>query len=341
VSGGELFRAREAGFQGSDVVFSGVGKTRREIEDALDAEVALINVESEAELRCIDEVAAARGLIAPVAFRLNPEVTVSTPHAYIRTGEKGNKFGLSREEIGRLLRVLTYLPNVSLRGIGMHLGSQIQDAEALRTALPVLVDAITAARAAGQPIDHMDVGGGLAVPYESGEPEADVEGYAQLVKEAALALGVQVLLEPGRFLVAEAGVLLTRVVYRKESAGTAFVITDAGMSDLIRPSLYDAHHEIEAVQAVARQVVADVVGPICESGDFFAKRREVADVAQGELLAIRTTGAYGYTMASNYNARPRPVEVLVDGDQFAVIAEREQYEDLVRLERTALTWRSA
>ena len=341
VSGGELFRAREAGFQGSDVVFSGVGKTRREIEDALDAEVALINVESEAELRCIDEVAAQRGAVAPVAFRLNPEVTVSTPHAYIRTGEKGNKFGLSREEIGRLLRVLTYLPNVSLRGIGMHLGSQIQDAEALRTALPVLVDAITAARAAGQPIDHMDVGGGLAVPYESGEPEADVEGYAQLVKEAALALGVQVLLEPGRFLVAEAGVLLTRVVYRKESAGTAFVITDAGMSDLIRPSLYDAHHEIEAVQAVERQVVADVVGPICESGDFFAKRREVADVAQGELLAIRTTGAYGYTMASNYNARPRPVEVLVDGDQFAVIAEREQYEDLVRLERTALTWRSA
>lgn len=341
VSGGELYRALEAGFRGHDVVFSGVGKTVAEIEQALDAGVQLINVESEAELVTIDMVAGRRGVKAPIAIRVNPEVTVETPHAYIKTGEKGQKFGIPRDDVARLVSFISELAHVELRGLGMHLGSQINNAEPLRDALPRLLTAIAYAREAGHPITYMDVGGGLSVPYEAHERDADVDDYARLVRAAAEETGLVLLLEPGRFLVAEAGVLLTEVLYRKHAAGKDFVVTDAGMSDLIRPALYHAYHAIEAVTTTSGRVTADVVGPICESGDFFAKDRLLPDVQAGDLLAVRTAGAYGYTMASNYNSRSRPAEVLVDGNQFAVAGARESLADLVRLERAPLQWRTA
>ena len=341
VSGGELFRALEAGFGGRDVVFSGVGKTVAEIEQALRAGVALINVESEAELVAIDHVAGGLGLTAPIAIRVNPEVTVETPHAYIKTGEKGQKFGIPRDDVARLIAMIATLPHVELRGLGMHLGSQISNADPLRDALPRLLAAIAHARAKGHPVTYMDVGGGLSVPYEPNETSADLDDYARLVRAAALETGLTLLLEPGRYLVAESGVLLTEVLYRKHAAGKDFVVTDAGMNDLIRPALYQAYHAIEAVQQTAGALTADVVGPICESGDFFAKARVLPDVQAGALLAIRTAGAYGFTMASNYNSRPRPVEVLVDGERFAVAGAREQFDDLVRLERAPLHWRTA
>ncbi|MEQ1690949.1 MAG: diaminopimelate decarboxylase [Gemmatimonas sp.] len=341
VSGGELFRAREAGFGGQDIVFSGVGKTVSEIEHALADDVRLINVESEAELVAVESVAAARGVVAPIAIRVNPEVTVDTPHAYIRTGEKGQKFGIPRDDVERIAAHALTLPHVALKGLGMHLGSQIANAEPMRDAIPRLLDVVAQVRAQGHRLEFLDVGGGLAVPYTPGAPSADVEDYAAVIISATRDTGLQLLLEPGRFIVAESGVLLTRVLYRKHAAGKDFVVTDAGMNDLVRPAMYQAYHDIVPVVETSGEVTADVVGPICESGDFFAKDRVLADVQAGDLLAVRTTGAYGYTMASNYNSRPRPAEVLVDDARFAVITERERYEDLVRLERTHLEWRSA
>jgi diaminopimelate decarboxylase len=341
VSGGELFRAREAGFTGRDIVFSGVGKTVREIEQALDEEVRLINVESEAELLTIDAVAAGRDVRAPIAIRVNPEVTVDTPHAYIRTGEKGQKFGIPRDDVERIALLARDLPHVVLKGLGMHLGSQIANADPMRDALPRLLDVVRRVRAQGHPLEYLDVGGGLAVPYAPGEPTADIRDYADLILSATRDLGLHLLLEPGRFIVADAGVLLTRVLYRKHAAGKDFIVTDAGMNDLVRPALYQAFHDIEPVVTTGGSVTADVVGPICESGDFYAKDRTLPDVQAGDLLAVRTAGAYGYTMASNYNSRPRPAEVLVERGRYAVITERERLEDLVRLERAHLQWRSA
>lgn len=340
VSGGELYRANEAGFSGRDVVFSGVGKTAKELDFALEHDVLLVNVESEAELYALNAVAERRGVVAGVAIRVNPEVLVDTPHEYINTGSKGQKFGIPIDDVARIAGVILELPHVKLLGLGMHLGSQIATVDPMRDALPRLLGAIAEVRAQGHELQFMDVGGGLSVPYE-GEAEADVEGYARVVSEAVESTGLQLLLEPGRFLVAESGVLLTEVLYRKHAAGKDFVVTDAGMSDLMRPALYRAYHHIEPVNTVENTVTADVVGPICESGDWFAKERVLGDVAAGQLLAIQTAGAYGYAMSSNYNSRPRPAEVLVDGDRYAVITERERFEDLVRLERAHLQWRSA
>lgn len=341
VSGGEAYRASLAGFTPADVVFSGVGKSVAEIEGALESGVGLINVESEPELVAIAAIAARLGVVASVALRVNPEVTVETPHAYIKTGEKGQKFGIPRDDVARIAALAHELPNVRLRGIGMHLGSQITNADPMRNALPRLLEAIAVARSAGHDLECMDVGGGLAVAYEPGDEDADVEGYAAIVRAAALETGLTLLLEPGRYIVADAGVLLTTVLFRKHAAGKDFIVTDAGMSDLVRPALYQAYHAIEAVHDTDGSVTADVVGPICESGDFFARHRHMPDVHAGALLAIRSAGAYGYSMASNYNSRPRPAEVLVDGARFAVVTERERHEDLVRLERAHLDWRSA
>jgi diaminopimelate decarboxylase len=341
VSGGELFRAIHAGFRGSDIVFSGVGKTMDELARALEAQVMLINIESEAELFAVNAVAAERGVTAPIAIRVNPEVLVNTPHAYIRTGEKGQKFGIPQDDVERIAALALTLPHVALKGLGMHLGSQIANADPMREALPKLLAVIARVRALGHTLEFLDVGGGLAVPYEAGEVEADVLDYASVVRAAAQETGLHLLLEPGRFLVAEAGILLTRVLYRKHAAGKDFVVTDAGMNDLIRPSLYQAHHDMQAVGDVSGAVTADVVGPICESGDFLARHRDMPDVAAGDLIAVHTAGAYGYTMASTYNSRPRSAEVLVDGDQFAIITEREQLADLIRLECPRVQWRKS
>jgi diaminopimelate decarboxylase len=341
VSGGELYRALQSGFTGSDVVFSGVGKSERELDEALAAGVRFINVESAGELQLLDAVAARRGARARVALRVNPEVTVDNPHEYIRTGEKGDKFGIAFDDAREVARAATALPHVQLVGLDMHIGSQITSLEPFAAALARMRNLLDDVRADGaDEITYLDIGGGLFVPYE-GEDPADVEEFARVVRGATAGAGVTLVLEPGRYLVAAAGALLTRVLYRKRTGGKEFIITDAGMNDLMRPSHYQAYHRVEAVAPRGPRVVADVVGPVCESGDFLALDRETDDVEPGDLVVVHTAGAYGYVMASNYNSRPRPAEVLVDGDRFAVVSERERYEDLVRLERPNPEWRSA
>ena len=340
VSGGELHRALAAGFRGEDVVFSGVGKTAAELEQALRARIKLFNVESEGELRLLDEIAGSLGMRAPVALRVNPEVSVDTPHPYTRTGEKGMKFGIPVDETPQVGDLAESLPHIAFVGLDMHIGSQVSSLEPYERGLSRLLDLVTRFQVTGaKELRYLDIGGGLAVTYQS-EVEADLVGFGEMIAPLIAPTGLELILEPGRFLVGNAGMLLTRVLYRKRSGGKEFVITDAGMNDLLRPSHYNAYHRIEAVHATSRRTVADVVGPVCESGDFFAVDRELDDVAPGDLLVIRSAGAYGYVMASNYNSRPRPAEVLVDGDRWRVIAARETYDDLLRLETLPAEWRT-
>ena len=332
VSGGELFRALKAGFSGADVVFSGVGKTEREMEEALRAEVLLFNVESEEELRVLDKVAERLNMKARVALRVNPEVLVDTPHPYTRTGEKGMKFGIPFDEALPVGKIAAALPNVLLLGLDMHVGSQISQFAPYEVGVQRLLHLRREIeRETSVKLEYLDIGGGLAVTYDA-ERTVDVAQFGQVINALVGGSGLRIILEPGRFLVGNAGVLLTKVLYRKRSGGKEFIITDAGMTDLLRPSHYNAFHRIDAVNPTGRTTVADVVGPVCESGDFLALDRQIDDAQPGNLLAVRSTGAYGFVMASNYNSRPRPVEVLVDGDRFGVITERETYDDLVRNE---------
>ena len=341
VSGGELFRALKAGYSGRDIVFSGVGKTRREMEEALKAQVLLFNVESEQELNVLDSVANRLGVIAPVALRVNPEVLVDTPHPYTRTGEKGMKFGIPFDEALAVAKVAAKLKNVSLRGLDMHVGSQISQFAPYEVGVQRLlhlrgeIERDTKIR-----LEFLDIGGGLAVAYDEERP-VDIAHFGEAIAGLVGGSGLKIILEPGRFLVGNAGVLLTRVLYRKRSGGKEFIIADAGMTDLLRPSHYNAYHRIEPVKRPGKTTVADVVGPICESGDFLALDRQIDDAQPGDLLAVQSTGAYGFVMSSNYNSRPRAAEVLVDGAKFAVITRRESYDDLIRNEDTAPTWRNS
>ncbi|HTD82326.1 MAG TPA: diaminopimelate decarboxylase [Gemmatimonadaceae bacterium] len=340
VSGGELYRSLKAGYTGKDIVFSGVGKTEREMEDAIRAQVLLFNVESEQELHVLQAVAKRLGAIAPVALRVNPEVLVDTPHPYTRTGEKGMKFGIPFDEALSVAKVAASLSNLELLGLDMHVGSQISQFAPYEVGLQrLLVLRREIERETKVRLRYLDIGGGLAVTYDASERAVDVKQFGEVITALVGAAGLKIILEPGRFLVGNAGVLLTRVLYRKRSGGKEFIVTDAGMTDLLRPSHYNAFHRIEAVNPTGRTTVADVVGPICESGDFLALDRQIDDAQPGDLLAVQSTGAYGFVMASNYNSRPRPAEVLVDGDKFAVITERESYEDLVRNE-VPPNWRS-
>ncbi len=339
VSGGELHRALKAGFSGKDVVFSGVGKTEREMEEALRAQVLLFNVESEEELRVLDKVAERLKVKARVALRVNPEVLVDTPHPYTRTGEKGMKFGIPFDEALSVGKLAASLPNVLLLGLDMHVGSQISQFAPYEVGVQRLLHLRREIeRETMIKLEYLDIGGGLAVTYDA-ERTLDVGHFGEVITALVGGSGMKIILEPGRYLVGNAGVLITKVLYRKRSGGKEFIITDAGMTDLLRPSHYNAFHRIEAVIPTGRTTVADVVGPVCESGDFLALDRQVDDAQPGHLLAVRSTGAYGFAMASNYNSRPRPVEVLVDGDRFGVITERESYDDLVRNERLEPEWR--
>lgn len=340
VSGGELYRALQAGYTGRDIVFSGVGKTEREMEEALQAQVLLVNVESEQELHVLDAVSKRLGVKAPVALRVNPEVLVDTPHPYTRTGEKGMKFGIPFDEALSVAKVAATLTNIRLLGLDMHVGSQISQFAPYEVGLQRLlhlrreIERDTKAR-----LEWLDIGGGLAVTYDA-ERSVDVRHFGEVISTLVSGSGLKIILEPGRFLVGNAGVLLTRVLYRKRSGGKEFIITDAGMTDLLRPSHYNAFHRIDAVNPTGRTTVADVVGPICESGDFLALDRLIDDAQPGDLLAVQSTGAYGFVMSSNYNSRPRAPEVLVDGDRFAVITRRESYDDLTRNEIKTPDWRT-
>ncbi len=339
VSGGELYRAQRAGFAGTDIIFGGVGKTEREIAAGLDAGVLLLNVESEDELRIVDRLARERGIIAPVAIRVNPEITVETPHSYIRTGEKGHKFGIPYDEVRDVARVASGLPNVALRGLDMHVGSQLSRLDAYRHGIDRVLELLAQLRADGaHGIAYLDIGGGLAVTYDAEEP-TDLDRYAEIVVPAVKQTGLQLIVEPGRFMVGNAGVMITRVLYRKRSGGKELLIVDAGMTDLLRPSHYNAYHRMEALESVDGRARVDVVGPVCESGDFLALDREIEDLRAGDLLAVHSAGAYGYVMASNYNTRGKPAEVLVDGDRFALVTARESYEHLVSPELLEPQWR--
>ncbi|CAN5584009.1 diaminopimelate decarboxylase [soil metagenome] len=339
VSGGELFRALRAGFAGSDILFGGVGKTERELREALNAGVMMINVESAAEIRLLDRVAGELGITAPIGIRVNPEVTVDSSHKYIKTGEKGAKFGVPYTEVRSMARFAASLPNVRLIGLDMHIGSQLFRLDPYVAGTDTLVALLEQVRADGiTTIEYLDIGGGLGVSYDE-EVTPDLDTFASSLARQVAPTGLTLLMEPGRFIVGNAGVLLTRVLYRKHSGGREFLVTDAGMTELLRPSHYDAFHRIDAVHDADGQMTADVVGPVCESGDFLALDRTMDEANPGDLLAVHDVGAYGYVMASNYNSRGRGVEVLVDGDRFAVTTAREQYDDLVRLDQVDLEWR--
>ena len=341
VSGGELFRALRAGFTGADVVFSGVGKTVAELEQAVEAEVKLVNVESEAELRLLDAVAERAGRIVPVALRVNPEVEVETAHHYTRTGARGDKFGIPYDEALSVARMADASPNVALAGLDMHIGSQLTRIDPYADGVRRLLElrAAIVDEGGGRDLRYLDIGGGLAVTYDE-EAEPDLQAFAEIILPAAKESGLELVMEPGRFLVGNAGMLLARVLYRKRSGGKDYVITDAGMTELLRPSHYNAFHRIEPVGPAGEAGVVDVVGPVCESGDFFARDRALGDVVPGDLIVVGSAGAYGAVMSSHYNARPRVPELLVDGARVAVARERETLEDLVRHESATPEWRT-
>ncbi|MBX3172874.1 MAG: diaminopimelate decarboxylase [Gemmatimonadaceae bacterium] len=342
VSGGELFQALRAGFKPEDIVFDGVGKTPRDMSEALDAGVKLINLESEDEARRLSALAVKRGRNATVGLRVNPDVEVENAHHYIATGDKEHKFGVPLDDAARVARVIMGLPGLTLSGFHMHVGSQLFSYGAYDTGSRKLVQLAHTLRGEGAPIKYLDLGGGLPVPYRPEEPEPDLAAYAELMKRAVDALGdVELILEHGRYLVAASAVLLTEVLYRKHNGGVEFVVCDAGMTELIRVSHYDAYHHIEPVAQHGGEIVADVVGPVCESGDFLGVDRTLPDVPAGALMVVHTVGAYGAAMASRYNGRPFAAEVMVDGTRFAVVTEREAYDALVRQDVVSPQWQEA
>ncbi len=337
VSEGELRRARAAGVPGDRIVFSGVGKTRAEMSLGLDENILCFNVESEPELEALSAVASARGAVAAVAIRVNPDVDART-HAKISTGKSENKFGVPISRAREVFARARALPGLSVRGVDMHIGSQITDLEPFDNAFALLADFVQALRADGHTIDHVDVGGGLGIPYRvDNDPPPFPDAYAEIVARHTCALGCQVILEPGRLIVGNAGVLVASVIFVKTGERKTFVIVDAAMNDLIRPTLYDAYHDILPVRAppprAARMMRADVVGPVCESGDYLALDRDIAEVAPGELIAVMTAGAYGAVQAGAYNSRLLIPEVLVRGGDFAIVRPRPSYEDMIGLDK--------
>lgn len=333
VSEGELRQALAAGVPAGRIVFSGVGKTRRELEFAIAKGIMQINVESEPELELLSQLAAERGVRMPIALRVNPDVDAGT-HAKITTGKKENKFGIEWTRAHEVYRKARALPGVEVVGIACHIGSQLTDVEPFRQAFLRVRDLVAILRADGFDIRRLDLGGGLGIPYEDENPPHP-EIYAAAMAETLGDLGCRIVLEPGRLLVGNAGILVSRVVYVKEGATRTFLIVDAAMNDLMRPALYEAHHGIEPVVQPAKDaalVPVDVVGPVCETGDTFAKQRSLPPMKAGDLLVFRTAGAYGAAMSSTYNTRPLVPEVLVNGDRFAVVRARPTYEEMQAFE---------
>jgi diaminopimelate decarboxylase len=338
VSEGELRRARAAGVPAQSIVFSGVGKTRAEIAHALEEGIFAFNVESEAELCAISEIAASRGAVARIAFRINPDVDAKTHHK-ISTGRKEDKFGVPWQDAQRLYDLARGLPGIDAAGVHMHIGSQITDLEPYANAFSLIAELVTALRGEGHRISFVNVGGGLGIPYrDEGEPPPHPEVYAALVTEKLGPLGCRFLFEPGRMIAGNSGVLVARVIYNKETGGKRFLIVDAAMNDLIRPALYDAYHEVWPVsekRALEPRSAHDVVGPICESSDFLAKDRLLPPLPEGDLVAIMTAGAYGAVQSSTYNSRLLVPEVLVSGDRWALIRPRPSYDDMLKAEHIA------
>lgn len=331
VSGGELIRAKKAGVDPKKIVFSGVGKTPAEIRAALETGILFFNVEVEDELDEINDIAKAMGVRAGITLRVNPDVDAKT-HDYISTGKKANKFGIAISRAREVYAKAKSLSNLDILGVDCHIGSQLTSTGPFVEALTRLKDLVLSLRKDGIEVKYADIGGGLGVTYKDEEPPSP-EQYAADILKVVGDMGVHLVLEPGRVIVANAGVLVTKVLYRKENEGKRFVIVDGAMNDLVRPTLYGAWMAIEPVKKTKGTVIADVVGPICETGDFLAKDREVADVHSGDLLCVKSAGAYGFSMSSNYNTRPRAAEILVHGKAADVIRERETVEELLSKER--------
>ncbi|MGB9639696.1 MAG: diaminopimelate decarboxylase [Anaerolineales bacterium] len=328
VSGGELFKALQAGIQPHKIVYSGVGKTPEEIRFALQSNILMFNVESESELWAIRNEAKEQRKQAPISIRVNPNVDPQT-HPYIATGLKENKFGLSIDKAISLYQHAAQLAEFEIRGIACHIGSQLTSLAPFAAAFDRLLDTIQNLDDMGIPLQYIDLGGGLGIRYKDETPPTPQE-YGNLIQEKFKNVRKPILLEPGRAICGNAGYLLTKIIYVKENEGKLFYIVDAGMNDLIRPSLYQAYHEIVPVKlpTSTEKTPVDVVGPICESGDFLAKNRDLPLLQEGDLLLVKNSGAYGFSMSSNYNARPRPAEILVDNGNFALIRIRENYEQL-------------
>lgn len=333
VSGGELFRALQAGIPPSKIVFAGVGKSPEEIGYALDSDILLFNVESPAELQAINDVARGKGLRARVALRVNPDIDPQT-HPYITTGLKKSKFGIGADRALEEFTTAAALPNVEVIGVHAHIGSQLTQVSPFVDSLKRVVGLIETLKSRGIPIRYLNIGGGLGITYSDETPPLPTE-YAEAIMPLLQASQCEIIMEPGRVIAGNAGVMLTHVLYIKETGAKNFAIVDAAMNDLLRPSLYQAHHDILPVRQVpnASEAVFDVVGPVCESGDFLAQGRTLPAVKAGDLLAVMSAGAYGFTMASNYNSRPRVPEILIKGGESFVIRERETFDDLVRGER--------
>jgi len=351
VSGGELFRVRAAGGDSQKCTFAGVGKSEEEIAHALDQRVLSFNVESEAELIRINRIARSKGMRAPIAIRVNPDVETGT-HRYISTGRSENKFGIGLNRVADVYAEAAKMPNIVIRGVQMHIGSQITDAAPFAEAVAKVTPLVLQLKEQFA-LQFFSIGGGIGIIYESsfasGSSEwwnekdrvkatttlpLTIHDYAAAILPILRTLGLRILLEPGRLLVGNAGVLVTRISYIKQAEHKKFVIVDAGMNDLIRPALYQSYHEIVLVREppnMKRELV-DVVGPVCESGDFFAQDRQLPETREGDLIALMSAGAYGFVMASNYNSRPLPAEALVNGEQFSLIRRRQTMDDLVREE---------
>jgi diaminopimelate decarboxylase len=335
VSEGELRRALAAGVPADKITFSGVGKTRREMAFALDRQIFCFNVESEPELLALSELAAAKGQVARIALRVNPDVDAKT-HAKISTGKSENKFGIPLVRAREIFAEAASLPGIAVAGVDIHIGSQITDLAPFDDAFGKIADFVGVLRADGHKIEHVDLGGGLGIPYAPHEdPESyHPEQYAAIVKARLESLGCQIVLEPGRLIAGNAGILVTSVLFVKRGEAKNFIVVDAAMNDLVRPTLYDAHHEICPVRSAGgAAVVADIVGPVCETGDYLALSREIAEPMPGDLFAIMSAGAYGAVQSGTYNSRLLVPEVLVHGSQYAVVRPRGTYEELIGLDK--------
>lgn len=334
VSGGELYRSLKAGIDPRRIIYSGVGKTEEELRYALVSGILLFNVESEQELEKLQQVARDQDLVAPVSFRINPDVDPKT-HAYISTGLAKNKFGIPIEQAENVYLRAKEMSHIKILGVSCHIGSQLTEISPFTETLQKVKQFVSRLEKLKIPISYLDLGGGLGVRYQDEKPPHPQE-YARALKKEMEGLKCTLILEPGRVIVGNAGILISQVLYTKQTQAKNFIIVDAAMNDLARPSLYDAHHDILPVVRNAGKAedehleTADVVGPICESGDFLARDRKLPVFGQGDLLAVMSSGAYGFTMSSNYNSRPRAAEVLVKDDQFYVIRDRENYETLIR-----------
>jgi len=336
VSGGELKRARVAGIPADKIMFSGIGKTAGELAQAVDEGILCINVESEPELELLASIASSKGRTVPISVRVNPDIDPKTHHK-IATGKAENKFGIPISRAREVYRHAAKLEGIRVTGVDMHIGSQITELDPFSDAFTLLAEFVQTLRADGHTISHVDLGGGLGIPYrDDNEPPPHPEAYAEVVKRATRDLGCRLIFEPGRLLVGNAGILVTRVLFVKHGEAKHFVVVDAAMNDLIRPTLYDAHHAIRPVMqaaASARRIRADVVGPVCESGDFLAHGRDLPEPQAGALLSVMSAGAYGAVQAGTYNTRPLVPEVLVNGAEWAIVRQRLEVDAIIALDR--------